>query len=74
MNFYVYKIGDSVDEICFHHYGFTNGSVEAVFEKNPGLATIEATGIIKNKEAGITIILPELKNPTEPEDTVRLFD
>lgn len=30
--------GDTVDALCYRHYGRTQGLVEAVLEKNPGLA------------------------------------
>lgn len=32
--------GDTVDRICFVHYGRTDGVTEAVYEANPGLADI----------------------------------
>lgn len=30
--------GDTVDAICYQHYGYTEGVTEAVLEANPGLA------------------------------------
>ncbi len=32
--------GDTVDLICYRHYGHTTRVVEAVYEANPGLADI----------------------------------
>ncbi|OEY67469.1 tail protein X [Marinobacter sp. X15-166B] len=30
--------GDTVDLICYRHYGYTDGVTEVVLEANPGLA------------------------------------
>jgi len=32
--------GDSVDLLCWRHYGATSGKVEAVLDANPGLAAL----------------------------------
>lgn len=35
--------GDTVDLICYRHYGHTAGVTEAVLAANPGLADLGAT-------------------------------
>lgn len=32
--------GDSLDLICYRHYGYTGGVTEAVLKANPGLADL----------------------------------
>lgn len=36
--YYLTKEGEMLDLICWKHYGFTDGIVEEVLLKNPGLA------------------------------------
>lgn len=59
--------GDTVDRICFVHYGRTAGVTEAVYEANPGLADI---GPIL--PTGTIVKLPAVaEKPTKP--TVQLW-
>ena len=61
--------GDSLDVICWKHYGRQAGAVEAVLEANPGLA-----GVGPTLPAGWVIGLPELTQPVQEIETLRLWD
>ena len=61
--------GDMLDAICQAHYGATVGVVEAVLAANAGLAD---QGPVY--EAGVVIDLPELAQPSQMIETVRLWD
>lgn len=62
--------GDMVDAIAFDTYGYRPGSVEAVFEANPGLC--EHPPVLP---AGLVIVLPELTATRAPQPApVRLWD
>ncbi len=52
---YLTKNGDTLDYICWKHYGQQSGAVEQVLEANPGLA--DAGTILT---AGTVIELPDL--------------
>lgn len=58
--------GDTVDIIAYKYYGGQAGSVEAVFNANPGLAAQGDT-----LPGGIIVKLPKLSVPTT--STVRLW-
>lgn len=60
---------DTVDLICYRHYGYTAGITEQVLDTNPGLA---ARGPVL--PAGVTITLPD--NPTRAavSNTINLWD
>lgn len=49
--------GDMIDEIVWHHYGATNGNLEATLEANPHLL-----GKLR-LDAGDIVNLPERKPP-----------
>lgn len=68
-NQYATRDGDSVDYICWKHYGQQSGAVEAVYSANPGLADLGAL-----LPAGIIIVLPELAKPAETVRVIRLWD
>ena len=54
--------GDVLDTICYAVYGSLAGTVEAVYEANPGLASYEQPFV-----AGITIVMPDVDVPrSEP--------
>ncbi|QNM96383.1 tail protein X [Chitinimonas koreensis] len=54
--------GDSLDAVCYRHYGRSAGVLEAVLEANPGLA---ALGLILPE--GTAVELPEVAPPaTQP--------
>ena len=59
--------GDVLDELCWRHYG-REDAVAAVLAANPGLA--DAAPVLS---AGVTIDLPELPPPPEPEGAVQLW-
>jgi phage tail protein X len=50
--------GDLLDTICHGHYGRMEGTVEAVYAANPGLAARE-----QPFAAGVIIRLPDLPAP-----------
>lgn len=62
------KDGDTVDWICWKHYGRSSGTCEAVLDANPGLAD---TGDVL--PAGVLVMLPDLPEPNRAY-TVRLWD
>jgi len=55
--------GDTVDALCWRHYGRTDGTVEAVLEANAGLA--DYGPVLPH---GLAVELPELASiaPTLP--------
>lgn len=60
--------GDTVDRICYLHYGYTAGVTEAVYLANPGLAELGAL-----LPTGTLITLPEVaEQPTQT--TVQLWN
>jgi phage tail protein X len=59
--------GDTVDLICWHVYGRTSGTVEQVYEANPGLA---AKGPII--PVGTLVTLPTISDP-QAEGLVTLW-
>lgn len=60
--------GDTLDLICWRHYGRSAGAVEPVLKANPGLA---AKGLVL--PFGTSILLPELTF-TDAVKTVSLWD
>lgn len=60
--------GESVDALCWRHYGRTQGAVEAVLQANPGLARY---GLILPQ--GLLVHMPALSAPP-PKTTVTLWD
>ena len=69
MSKYVTKDGDTVDWICWRHYGNTlAATTEAVLDANYGLAAQGPVFV-----AGVEIVLPELTKVSEIQ-TVKLWD
>lgn len=66
---YVTRDNDTVDLICWRHYGVSSGAVELVLEANPGLASLGAV-----LSAGTVIILPTMPEAVPVDTTVRLWD
>ena len=66
---YTTKGGDMVDLIAYRAYRYRPGSVEAVFEANPGLC--EHPPILP---AGIVITLPDLPARAAAYSPIRLWD
>ncbi|MCO7538214.1 tail protein X [Pseudomonas asiatica] len=60
---------DTVDALCWRHYGRTAGVVEAVLDANPGLAS---QGPVL--PGGLLITLPELQTAAPERQTVSLWD
>jgi len=61
--------GDTVDAICWRHYGRTAGVTEAVLDANPGLADLGA--VLPN---GHLIDLPDAPPQAEQRQVVNLWD
>jgi len=61
--------GDTVDAICWRHYGRTDGTVEAVLEANAGLADFGAV-----LPAGTVVFLPDLNTVPNTAPLLQLFD
>ncbi|EHD23636.1 MULTISPECIES: tail protein X [Brenneria] len=59
--------GDTVDQLCYRHYGRTEGVTETVVAANPGLSNQLFLA------AGQEIELPEITESAEQE-TVQLWD
>lgn len=59
---------ESVDALCWRHYGRTQAAVEAVLQANPGLAR---RGLILPQ--GLLVTMPTLSAPP-PKTTVSLWD
>ncbi|MFC4623065.1 tail protein X [Comamonas nitrativorans] len=60
--------GETVDALCWRHYGHTLGAVETVLQANPGLAS---HGLVLPQ--GILVHMPLLPAPA-PKTTVSLWD
>lgn len=61
--------GDTVDSLCWRHYGRTDGTVEAVLEANAGLADLGAI-----LPVGTPVQLPALGTVTNTKPLLQLFD
>ncbi|WP_175772700.1 tail protein X [Paraburkholderia phenazinium] len=61
--------GDTVDSLCWRHYGRTDGTVEAVLEANAGLAD---HGVFL--PIGTPVFLPELAAVQTTAPLLQLFD
>lgn len=59
--------GDTVDLLCYRHYGTSTGVTEQVIAANPGLSRQMFL------TAGQAITLPDISRQTEQE-TVQLWD
>ena len=61
--------GETVDAICWRHYGRTAGVTEAVLDANPGLADLGAT-----LPHGTLVQLPAVAPQAEQRQMVNLWD
>lgn len=61
--------GDTVDALCWRHYGRTDGTVEAVLEANAGLADF---GVVI--PAGTIVYLPDIDTVESTAPLLQLFD
>ncbi|KWC22761.1 phage tail protein [Burkholderia ubonensis] len=61
--------GDTVDSLCWRHYGRTDGTVEAVLEANAGLADL---GVVL--PVGTPVHLPPLTTVASTKPLLQLFD
>lgn len=69
------KIGDEIDLICFEHYGFCRGSVEAVLRANPDrIHLFDDLGRVTALEQPESIILPDIPEPVITRTPQRLFN
>ncbi|MEE9946551.1 MAG: tail protein X [Pseudomonas asiatica] len=60
---------DTVDALCWRHYGRTAGVVEAVLDANPGLA--DKGPVLPS---GLLVTLPELQAAAPERQMVNLWD
>lgn len=60
--------GETVDLICWRHYGRTAGVTEAVLEANPGIAAH-----MPFLPMGLEIVLPEVA-AQQQQATIQLWD
>jgi phage tail protein X len=60
--------GDTLDAICYRHYGYTQGCVEAVLEAHPGLAALGPL-----LPMGTLIDLPDFTPAAQTTQTVQLW-
>jgi phage tail protein X len=60
---------DTVDALCWRHYGRTAGVTEAVLEANPGLADYGPT-----LPQGLLVQMPEAQTAAPQRKTVNLWD
>lgn len=60
---------DTVELICYRHFGFTVGVTEQVLELNPGLAALGPT-----LPMGTKVILPYVAEQQEQTNTINLWD
>lgn len=68
MALYKTSQGDTLDYICWKHYGQQSGAVEAVLLANPGLADL---GPVLPIDTQIT--LPVLAQPARQAQPIRLW-
>jgi phage tail protein X len=61
--------GDTLDYICWVHYGQQSGAVEAVLLANPGLADLGAV-----LPPNTLVVLPALARPASEVQPIRLWD
>lgn len=61
--------GDMVDFIAFKHYGHHRKTAEAILDANPGLAD---RGVVL--DAGVKVVLPELKVEPDTKEFITLWD
>lgn len=60
---------DTVDALCWRHYGRTAGVTEVVLEANPGLADHGPT-----LPLGLAVQMPETQTTTPQRQMVNLWD
>lgn len=60
---------DTVDALCWRHYGRTAGVVETVLDANPGLADRGAV-----LQAGVLVNLPEIQTSAPERQMVNLWE
>lgn len=60
---------DTVDALCWRHYGRTAGVVEAVLDANPGLADHGP-----QLPTGLLVTLPDLQSSAPTRAMVNLWD
>ncbi|WP_338509444.1 tail protein X [Burkholderia gladioli] len=58
--------GNVLDTLCYRVYGTLQGTVEAVYEANPGLAAMP-----QPFASGIEIVMPDIEAPRD--ETVSLW-
>lgn len=70
MQTYSTRDGDMVDAIIWRHYGAQNAAMlRVVLEANPGLSAHGA-----RLPAGVSVVLPDIEQPTAVEQGFALWD
>lgn len=70
MSTYITAQGDTIDYICWSHYGQQSGAVEAVLEANRSISLADAGPVLP---AGLVIELPPLPTPVAEVQPLRLW-
>ena len=60
---------DTIDAICWRHYGRSAGVVEQVLEANPQLAEYDVF-----LPMGTTVVLPDITSPEQVQQSINLWD
>lgn len=60
---------DTIDAICWRHYGRSSGVVEQVLEANPQLAEFDVC-----LPMGTLVILPNIETAEQIQQTINLWD
>lgn len=63
------KQGETLDLICWRHYGLRRGIVERVLNANYGLANQPPV-----LPMGLSIVLPDIPQPTQTAPIQKLWD
>lgn len=70
MSDYITRQGDTLDFLCWRHYGTERGgTVEAVLNANPGIGDYGPV-----LPAGVAVVLPDLVQPAQAEAVINLWE
>jgi phage tail protein X len=66
---YTTKQGETIDVVCWRHYGRTSGTVEAVLVANPDLPLLDVI-----LPMGTVIFMPDIVNTSAATPLVSLWE
>jgi len=66
---YISKAGDTVDQIAWDYYGYLSGTMEAIYEANPGL--VDKGAVLP---ANVRIVMPNIPGIADNINLVQLWD